>query len=383
MADRGIPRRVTYREVDEGYFDKRGLQRHAGVWSLWALGVAAVISGDFFGWNFGLDFGVRRSARRHDRHHGHVLRPVLLDRGDVARAAAHRRRVLVRAAPRWARGAGSSPASPRTSSTSSRPPSSSSASAATWGAIVNDLFGLTLAQPIWWLIFYAIFVGLNIIGVERDVPVLGRHLHCSRWRSSPCSAIGALTKLDFTDLCDRRRAAALVPRRRAGHLLRAAVRDLVLPRDRGVAAGRGGVDTTPSATSRAARCRGLFTLVVTGFLIAVPQRRDRAGRRRGRRLGRAAARRASRRSSASGTSASLLGAGRRHRPGRQLPHDHLRLRPEHLLAVAGRLLPALDVGHPRHPEDPYVALLFGAVHRVRPGVDSVRVRRAAASARPC
>jgi hypothetical protein len=41
MADRGIPRRVTYREVDEGYFDKRGLQRHAGVWSLWALGVAA------------------------------------------------------------------------------------------------------------------------------------------------------------------------------------------------------------------------------------------------------------------------------------------------------------------------------------------------------
>jgi len=57
MADRGIPRRVTYREVDEGYFDKRGLQRHAGVWSLWALGVAVVISGDFFGWNFGLDFG--------------------------------------------------------------------------------------------------------------------------------------------------------------------------------------------------------------------------------------------------------------------------------------------------------------------------------------
>ena len=57
MADRGIPRRVTYREVDEGYFEKRGLQRHAGVWSLWALGVAAVISGDFFGWNFGLDFG--------------------------------------------------------------------------------------------------------------------------------------------------------------------------------------------------------------------------------------------------------------------------------------------------------------------------------------
>jgi ethanolamine permease len=50
-------RGVTYREAAEGYFDKRLLRRHAGVWSLWALGVAAVISGDFSGWNLGLDAG--------------------------------------------------------------------------------------------------------------------------------------------------------------------------------------------------------------------------------------------------------------------------------------------------------------------------------------
>jgi ethanolamine permease len=36
------------------YFDKRVLRRHARVLQLWALGVGAVISGDFFGWNFGL-----------------------------------------------------------------------------------------------------------------------------------------------------------------------------------------------------------------------------------------------------------------------------------------------------------------------------------------
>ena len=48
---------VTYREAGEDYFEQRKLRRHAGVWSLWALGVAAVISGDFFGWNFGLDAG--------------------------------------------------------------------------------------------------------------------------------------------------------------------------------------------------------------------------------------------------------------------------------------------------------------------------------------
>jgi ethanolamine permease len=38
----------------EEYFAKRTLRRHARVLHLWALGVGAVISGDFFGWNFGL-----------------------------------------------------------------------------------------------------------------------------------------------------------------------------------------------------------------------------------------------------------------------------------------------------------------------------------------
>src|SRR5918996_2087864 len=45
---------VTYQEVSEEYFKQRGLRRHAGVWMLWALGVGAVISGDYYGWNFGL-----------------------------------------------------------------------------------------------------------------------------------------------------------------------------------------------------------------------------------------------------------------------------------------------------------------------------------------
>jgi ethanolamine permease len=48
---------VTYREVGQEYFLKRGLRRHAAFWSLWALGVGAVISGDFYGWNLGLDAG--------------------------------------------------------------------------------------------------------------------------------------------------------------------------------------------------------------------------------------------------------------------------------------------------------------------------------------
>jgi ethanolamine permease len=48
---------VAYRKVDETYFQERGFQRYAGIWSLWALGVGAVISGHFSGWNFGFGTG--------------------------------------------------------------------------------------------------------------------------------------------------------------------------------------------------------------------------------------------------------------------------------------------------------------------------------------
>jgi ethanolamine permease len=44
----------VYSKPSNEYFEKRTLRRHARVLHLWALGVAAVISGDFFGWNFGL-----------------------------------------------------------------------------------------------------------------------------------------------------------------------------------------------------------------------------------------------------------------------------------------------------------------------------------------
>ncbi len=58
MADnKRVVGSVTYRDAGHGYFEKRQLRRHAAFWSLWALGVGAVISGDFYGWNLGLDAG--------------------------------------------------------------------------------------------------------------------------------------------------------------------------------------------------------------------------------------------------------------------------------------------------------------------------------------
>jgi ethanolamine permease len=48
---------VTYNPQASDYYEKRQLKRTAGIWGLWGLAVAAVISGDFSGWNFGIAEG--------------------------------------------------------------------------------------------------------------------------------------------------------------------------------------------------------------------------------------------------------------------------------------------------------------------------------------
>jgi ethanolamine permease len=57
MTDQKSVGGVTYQDAGKDYFEKRGLRRHARVWSLWALGVGAVISGHFSGWNLGIAVG--------------------------------------------------------------------------------------------------------------------------------------------------------------------------------------------------------------------------------------------------------------------------------------------------------------------------------------
>jgi len=48
---------VRYHNVGAEYLEQRTLRKSAGWVGLWALGVGAVISGEFFGWNFGLAAG--------------------------------------------------------------------------------------------------------------------------------------------------------------------------------------------------------------------------------------------------------------------------------------------------------------------------------------
>lgn len=48
---------TAYVDVDGTYFERRKLQRHAGLFTLWMLGVGAVIAGEYSGWNLGLAQG--------------------------------------------------------------------------------------------------------------------------------------------------------------------------------------------------------------------------------------------------------------------------------------------------------------------------------------
>ena len=48
---------ARYENVGTDYLEKRKLRKSAGWVLLWFLGVGAVISGDYFGWNFGLTAG--------------------------------------------------------------------------------------------------------------------------------------------------------------------------------------------------------------------------------------------------------------------------------------------------------------------------------------
>lgn len=158
---------VNYRRVDDSYFEKRGLRRYAGVWSLWALGVGAVISGHFSGWNLGLSNGW-----------GSMFIATII----IATMYLGLTFSL----------AEMSPALPHTGGAYSF----ARTAMGPWGGFLTGLsenveyvltpavivffissymgsiFGTpTEMLPLWWIGFYILFVGLNIIGVELSFKV--------------------------------------------------------------------------------------------------------------------------------------------------------------------------------------------------------------------
>ncbi|HEY8001062.1 MAG: amino acid permease [Vicinamibacteria bacterium] len=196
MADERKVGAITYRQADDEYFAKRTLRRHAGVWSLWALGVAAVISGDFFGWNFGLAYGF-----------GGLLVAMLIvtvmyvglcySISEMSPALPHTGGAYSFARSAMGPWGGFSTGVAETIEYVVTPAVIVVGIGAYMGTISDDLFGFTLSQPVWWAIFYVVFVGLNFVGVEASFR-FAVVICITSLAILAVFSIGALTKLDFS-----------------------------------------------------------------------------------------------------------------------------------------------------------------------------------------
>ncbi len=84
---------VTYVATDKDYVKKRQLKRTAGAFGLWAIGVSAVISGDFSGWNGGIaPVGIHAITHTDNREAGdhHVIVQYFRNRPWIGHLCGHR-----------------------------------------------------------------------------------------------------------------------------------------------------------------------------------------------------------------------------------------------------------------------------------------------------
>ncbi len=155
---------ATYTRAGDGYFEKRTLKRSAGVWGLWGLAVAAVISGDFSGWNFGIDFA---------GFGGMLIAFVILvamyygmifSIGEMAAAMPH-----TGGAYSFARSAMGPWGGLVTGAAETIEYVATTAvivffSASYADAITAELLGFSMPAWVWWILLYVVFIALNAAG---------------------------------------------------------------------------------------------------------------------------------------------------------------------------------------------------------------------------
>lgn len=157
---------IAYTDAGSEYFDKRQLKRFAGVWSLWALGVGAVISGDFFGWNFGLLAGGFGGLLVATGIVAVMYIGMCYSIAEMSPALPHTGGAYSFARTAIGPWAGFITGLAESMEYILTPAVIVVGIGGYMGSIANDLIGVTIAAPVWWAIFYAIFVGMNILGVE-------------------------------------------------------------------------------------------------------------------------------------------------------------------------------------------------------------------------
>jgi len=155
---------VTYTRAEDGYFEKRSLKRSAGVFGLWGLGVAAVVSGDFSGWNFGLETA---------GWGGMVIAflivvvmyfTMLFSIGEMSAAMPHTGGAYSFARAAMGPWGGFVTGLAETIEYVATTAVIVYFSAGYANGITGPLFGLELPTWAWWIVLYAIFIALNTAG---------------------------------------------------------------------------------------------------------------------------------------------------------------------------------------------------------------------------
>lgn len=165
------PRKVsgaTYQDVDAAYLEKRQLSKSAGWVLLWALGVGAVISGDFFGWNFGLDAGGFGGLLIATVVIAVMFVCMVLSIAEMSTALPHAGGFY--GFTRNAYGPGLAYFNSVTDMVEYViTPAVIVVGISGYANSLVDLsgtFGAAGANIVWWLIFYGLFVGINVYGTE-------------------------------------------------------------------------------------------------------------------------------------------------------------------------------------------------------------------------
>lgn len=159
---------VSYHHAEDGYFDKRQLQRAAGFWGLWGIGVAAVISGDFSGWNFGIGEAGWGGLAIASIVIVVMYFGMLFSIGEMSAAMPHTGGAYSFARSAMGPWGGFVTGLAETIEYVFTTGVIVLFSALYLDSITDELFGLSVGdnQWIWWIVLYAVFVGLNSAGAE-------------------------------------------------------------------------------------------------------------------------------------------------------------------------------------------------------------------------
>ncbi|GGK98583.1 amino acid ABC transporter permease [Salinibacterium xinjiangense] len=164
MADSRSVSGVSYTTAGDGYFEKRRLKRSAGIWGLWGLAVAAVISGDFSGWNFGVAYAgfggmLIAFAILVVMYYG-----MIFSIGEMAAAQPHTGGAYSFARSAMGPWGGFVTGLAETIEYVATTAVIVYFSASYADGITSVLLGVSLPTWVWWLVLYAVFIGLNTAG---------------------------------------------------------------------------------------------------------------------------------------------------------------------------------------------------------------------------